>query len=920
MSFKADKKVYIAILFYIIWVVVYLTYDFQREKKETYQRLDNQLEISALSLPQILPPSFHRQDMQASDITPAADRNNILQLTDYTKTSEAFFLYSMILRDNKVIFTSSSATDEKLQSGEGLVRYFDHYAEAPAILHQAFADKQKRFLELTNRWGTFRSIFIPIQTTDGSIFIAAADIKISHIEAILASYLPRKIAVAGIFLLFLIPFVLAFSYAQRRWASQLENRVVERTEKLHESEQKLNSILEYSPVGIFHYDTNGVLVTINKRFTEIAGADQSTLIGFNMLEKLVDKKLLRAVHDSLNGQVGHFEGPYVSVSGERSIYLIAEFVPMLDNRGELTGGVAVFDDATERENATNNLKKLSLAVEQSPNLIVITDVNGVIEYINPRFTDITGYSAVEVIGQTPSIISSSETPPEVYEDLWKTLLAGQEWRGVFHNRKKSGELYWAKEIISPITNSQGEITHFIAQQEDITEVRRISDEISYQSSHDALTGLLNRREFEKRLARVVRDAQQQHSHHALCFIDIDQFKVVNDTCGHLAGDELLRQVSNILRDELRSRDTLARPGGDEFLLLMEHCSLAQAEKTVQQMLESLKSFRFQWQDRSFSVELSIGLTTIDAQTKDATSAIKEVDTACYTAKDAGRNRIHIYREDDELQVAHKGYIQWANEIREALDSNRFRLYAQPIRALQKQQKPGFEILIRLLTPSNNLIAPGAFLPAAERYNLATQIDRWVINNTLKWMIRHQEQLEHIDSLSINLSGQSLGDEGLLGYIIRTLESASIPIKLIKFEITETAAIANMRDAQIFIKSLRNLGCQFALDDFGSGLSSFAYLKNLPVDFLKIDGMFVKDILNDPIDEAMVRSINEIGHIMQMKTIAEFVESEEIRQRLTLLGVDYGQGYGISKPVPIDEILNQEQFASADQPAPDNWQI
>lgn len=902
MVFKADNKVYASILFYILWVLLYLAYDYQREQKEIYQWLDNQLEIAALSLPQLLPPDMHRQDMQPGDISTEQDRLTIQRLSDYTRKAEVTYLYSVILRDGKILFTSSSATDAELHNGTGLTHYFDPYNEAPKVFYQAFEDKQPRFINLTDRWGNFRSLIMPLQATDGSTFLAAADIDNQRISELLASYLRRKIAIASVFLLFLAPLLLAFTHAQRRWALELEQRVKQRTHALFANEQKLGSILEHSPVGIFHYDNGGVLVTINKRFEEIIGADASTLIGFNMLERLTDPALLAALQQSLQGQVGHFEGPYTSITGQRSMYLIAEFVPMLDKQGQVIGGVAVFDDATERENATQTLKKLSRAVEQSPNVVIITDVDGRIEYVNPRFTAITGYTAAEAIGQKPNLISSTETPREVYEELWKTLLEGQEWRGVFHNRKKNGELYWAEEVISPIINKQGAITHFIALQQDTTEVRRIADEISYQSSHDALTGLLNRRAFESRLTRVINDAQQQHSHHALCFIDIDRFKVVNDSCGHLAGDELLRQVGNIIRENLRSRDTLARPGGDEFLLLMEHCSLAQAEKTVQQIMAALQQFRFHWEERNFSVALSVGLTTIDAHTQDATEAMKEVDTACYTAKDAGRNRIHIYREDDELQVAHTGYIQWASEIREALDQDRFQLYAQPIHALQQPQKPAYEILLRLLTPSGNLVAPGAFLPAAERYNLATQIDRWVIDATLKWLIAHQHQLAHIDSISINLSGQSLGDEGLLGYIIHTLEKGALPSHMIKFEITETAAIANMRDAQIFMKSLRNLGCQFALDDFGSGLSSFAYLKNLPVDYLKIDGMFIKDILTDPIDAAMVRSINEIGHIMQMQTIAEFVESDAIREHLTALGVDFGQGYGIGKPVPIAEIL------------------
>jgi len=920
MTFKANNKVYIAILIYFAWVIVYLAYDYRLEKQQIYQRIDTQLEVAARAIPLILPPDFHSFDMHSEDIEQQQDLKNILRLSEFTKNIKVIYIYSLIQRDDVIIFTSSSATSEELTSNTNISHYFDKYNDADPLISEVFETRQKRYLEMTNQLGTFRTIFLPLQAKDGSWYTAAADIEISHIDSLLADTIIRETGFATIFMLFLIPLIFSFSAAQRSWARHLEQKVRERTKELRNSERQLSSIIKHSPAGIFHYDASSTITNANKRFEDIIGADESVLIGFNMLENLIDPKIILAVQSSLKGNIGYFEGAYTSVSGQNSMHLRAEFVPIKNNAGAVIGGVGVLEDDTEKENAINTLKKLSQAVEQSPNVVVITDINGIIEYVNPRFTDITGYSFDEVIGKSPKVLNSGESSIEVYEELWKTLLSGQNWRGAFHNRKKSGELYWAKEIISPITNNQGEITHFIAQQEDVTEVRRISDEMNYQTSHDTLTGLLNRREFEKQLIRTIKEAHSQHSHHVLCFIDIDQFKMVNDTCGYLAGDELLRQVSNLIRDKLSSKDTLARPGGDEFLLLMKQRSLGQAEQMMDQIMLSLKKFRFHWEDYNFPVEVSIGLTSINDLTKSASDAMKQVDSACYSAKTAGRNRIHIYREDDELQVAHKGYIQWANEIRNALDNNLFVLYAQQIQALQHNARPSYEILIRLQPSTGELVPPGAFLPAAERYNLASQIDRWVIKNALQWLAENDKQIHQIDSIAINLSGQTLGDESLLGYIIRTLESSRIPPQKIKFEITETAAIANLRDAQIFIKALRGMGCQFSLDDFGSGLSSFGYLKNLPVDYLKIDGMFVKDILIDPIDEAMVRSINEIGHIMGMRTIAEFVETEEIRQRLIELGIDYAQGYSIHKPEPVNNILQQQDQTKGPATALSDWQI
>lgn len=901
MTFRITKRVYFAAFFYLIWVAIYLAYDYNHEKQLINRQIDSTLMTSAQALPQMLPTGFHHQAMTPDSLSPQQDLANAQRLTQFTGQSDVIFMYSLILRDNQALFTSTSATEEELKIGN-FPRYLSHYDDVDPRVLNLTPTSNPLFIEIRDQWGEFRSVFIPYTSADGTFYITAADIEISHIRALLGKRVIEELVLAGLFALFLLPLLLTFTSAQRSWARELERSVQYRTRELNASQQRLSLIFQHSPVGIFHYDKHAVITTLNTGFANIVGIEAEKLIGFNMLRHLENPDLIAALNESLQGRIGRFEGPYSSVTASHETVLRGEFVPILDKDGKVEGGVAVFDDITEQIETTNTLKKLSTAVEQSPNVVVITNRDGDIEYVNPHFTEVTGYLYEEVIGRNPSLLNSGETPNRIYEEMWSTLYSGQIWRGTLHNRKKNGELYWAEEIISPLTDEAGEITHFVALQEDITEVRRIADEINFQSTHDSLTGLLNRRQFDLELQHVIDSTRDKGTQHALCFFDIDQFKIINDTCGHLAGDELLRQVSHLIRDRLRSRDLLARPGSDEFLLLIRNCSLAQSERVVSMIMEELKSFRFHWQDRSFAVEISTGITAINEHTESAADAMKEVDTACYTAKDAGRNRIHVFRADDALQLAHKGYIQWATEIRSALDENRFKLFAQPIIPLQTDLKTSYEVLIRLQDSDGNIIPPGAFLPAAERYNLASHIDRWVISQTLEWVTRHLDQLPHIHSLSINLSGQSLGDEALLGFIIRSIEQGLVPPRMLKFEITETAAIANLKDAQLFIKSLQNLGCQFALDDFGSGLSSFGYLKNLPVDLLKIDGMFVKDILTDPIDEAMVRSINEIGHIMNMCTIAEFVENDEIRAQLCDMGVDFAQGYGIGKPQPIDTIL------------------
>jgi len=601
-------------------------------------------------------------------------------------------------------------------------------------------------------------------------------------------------------------------------------------------------------------------------------------------------------------------------------------MPLNNSKGKTIGLLAILDDKPmeiepdtmnlihslaarggieiERKLTQSQLSKLSLAVEYSPNAVMITNLDGMIEYINPKLSEITGYSEQEALGEKTSLFKSGKSDPAIYKELWTDINSGKEWRGELLNAKKNGELYWARESISPIFDEQGKITHFVAMQEDITESKRINAEITHQASHDVLTGLINRAEFERRLERVVQTAHEDNSTHALCFLDLDQFKVVNDSSGHVAGDELLRQLGAMLHSHVRQRDTLARIGGDEFAILMEHCGLEQAARTAEEVRLLIEGFQFNWEDRSYRIGVSIGVSLISQTSLNSTEILKQADLACYAAKDKGRNCVHIYHSTDEELAQKEGDINWASRISDALNANNFTLYVQPIKPLlPSDSSMNYEVLLRLKELNGDIIPPGAFLPAVERYNLAKKVDKWVIDNTFSWLVKHEHELENVDHFSINLSGQSLGDEALLGHIITRLNERTLPASKIVFEITETAAINNLREATNFISILKSHGCKFSLDDFGSGLSSFAYLKNLRVDYLKIDGMFVKDILDDPIDAAMVRSINDIGHVMGIKTIAEFVENQEIRQQLEEIGVNFAQGYGISKPFPIDELLS-----------------
>jgi diguanylate cyclase (GGDEF)-like protein/PAS domain S-box-containing protein len=473
----------------------------------------------------------------------------------------------------------------------------------------------------------------------------------------------------------------------------------------------------------------------------------------------------------------------------------------------------------------------------------------------------------------------------------------QEMRNICQN----GRIIWVRATARLVENEQHESSLLIVY-EDVTEARLLNEQIAYQADHDSLTGLANRNKFDRYLKRAITLAHQDNTEHALCYMDLDQFKVVNDTCGHLAGDELLRQLGELLRNHIRQYDFISRLGGDEFGLLMYNCTSAQAYQACEKLRDLIKDFTFAWENRSFTIGVSIGVASINIASGNAVELLKEADAACYAAKEKGRNRVHVFSPDDEELAMRQGEMQWVEKIHLGLEQKRFSVFGQVIVPFHDSDEGlHFEALLRYRDDRGNIIPPGAFLPAAERYNLAAELDRFLIANLLEWLSKHPDFVDTLALCSVNLSGLTLSDESMLGFISGQFQRWAVPTHKICFEITETAAIANLSHATHFINELKEQGCLFSLDDFGSGLSSFAYLKHLPVDYLKIDGLFVKDILVDKVDLAMVKSINEVGHIMCKKTIAEFVENEAIFNLLKELGIDYAQGYGIGKPVPLDEL-------------------
>lgn len=541
--------------------------------------------------------------------------------------------------------------------------------------------------------------------------------------------------------------------------------------------------------------------------------------------------------------------------------------------------------------------------------VITTDANGFIQSLNPVAEKLTRWSLSQAKGlpldevfQIVNEISGEpvENPVEkaldenrIVKAANNTLLIGRD-----------GSEFAIDHSAAPIHASDRQVIGSILVFRDITQANLMAQQLAWQASHDPLTELFNRREFEQRLAAAVLGAQTSNLQHVLCYLDLDQFKIINDTCGHVAGDALLRHISTLLPTQLRKTDTLARLGGDEFGILLYSCPTEQALQIADLLRQQIYDYRFIWQDKTFSIGVSIGLIEINHTTPGVDSVLSAADAACYVAKNKGRNRVHVYQLDDTELAKQQGEMQWVSRIPRAIEENRFCLYSQPIVAIANPHDGSplsnhCEVLLRLQDESGQIVSPMAFIPAAERYHLMHKIDRWVIK-TLFALIQEQLPivLEQQRVFAVNLSGASLNDEHFITFVQEQFAITQIPPELICFEITETLAITNLGKAAAIMRLLKNTGCSFALDDFGSGMSSFAYLKNLPIDYVKIDGVFVREIVHDQTAEQIVAAIAKIASVMGIKTIAEFVEDQPILEKLELLQVDYAQGYGIALPSPL----------------------
>ena len=671
-------------------------------------------------------------------------------------------------------------------------------------------------------------------------------------------------------------------------------------DEIKHSELEHQRILENLQDTYYRVDATGLFKHVSSSSMQLLGYKPDEIVGQIYMADLYadpeERDLFLTKLNESGGQIAqyntrlvHKDGTYVDVETNAQI--------ICDDVGTVIGVEGITRDITAQRYASERLFKekelAQVTLKSIADAVITTDEFGYVTFMNPVAETLTDCSNESDIGRSISElfhlveeatrfvqgnpVTVSLRKNEVLRLLGDCLLVN-----------RSGNEFFVEMTVSPLVSSSGDVFGTVVVFRDVSETREVDRKIKWQARHDPLTGLFNRNELQKRLADCIHSSSESDSS-VFLYMDLDRFKIVNDTCGHVAGDSLLRQI--------RSNDVLARVGGDEFGLLLSSCPIEQAVHIAENIRESIRDFRFSWNDKIFETGVSIGVVTIDDRVHSVTDVLSMADLACYTSKNKGRNRIHIYKMDDQQQAQHQQEVHWVGEINRAFDEDRFQLYYQPIHPLSTghNERVYNELALRMISETGEVILPSSFLSSAERYNLMSRIDHWVFSKTLEFIVSFSTGR---GIFAVNISAASMGDEEFHGFITREMKRLAIDPRQICFEVSESAAITHLAQANYFINYVKGLGCSFGIDGFGSGLSSMIHLKNLPVDYLKIDGNIIKDVLTDQIDCLMVEAINNMAHKMGLKTVAEHVESREIYEKVKSLGIDYGQGYFFDQPKPL----------------------
>ena len=690
----------------------------------------------------------------------------------------------------------------------------------------------------------------------------------------------------------------------------IERRAAENA--LRRSESKFRGLFENVMEGVYQTSRDGRILVANPAFVNLLGyasAEELYQVPARMLYWYPSDRDTFVRRVESEGELRNEE--YVMRRKDGSMLVVIDNCRVVRNKlGRVSGYEGTLSDITERKKAETAVfqakERAQVTLQSIGDAVITTDSEGRIDYMNPIAESLTGWESREAqgqkIGEVLTVINdvtreAAESP--VVRCLREGQVLGLSEHTVLVSRR--GQEIAIQDSAAPIRDRAGNLIGAVMVFHDVSKERRLHRALHYQASHDALTGLINRREFENRLNAAVEDAKQDtEARHALLYLDLDQFKLVNDTCGHPAGDQLLKQITGMLQSRIRGGDTLARLGGDEFGILLQDCVLDQALRAADTLRQAIRDYRFVWQDGVLAVGVSIGIVEITKETATVANLMSAADVACYTAKDAGRNRVELYQAD-KVPERHRE-MHWVSKLTRACDESSFELFYQPIVPIGTTtgEREHFELTLRLRDDTGAWVTPAEFIPAAERYNVMPSIDRWVVRQALDSVVYRAASGMKPFTVAVNLSGTSLNDERFLEYLIAELGNSDLAEGSMCFEITETAAIANLGNVVHFMRELKTRGCRFALDDFGSGLSSFMYLKTLPVDYLKIDGQFVENVARDPIDRSMVEAISQVGRTMGILTIAERVESEEVLLELGRLGIAFAQGFHIAVPKPVKD--------------------
>jgi diguanylate cyclase (GGDEF)-like protein/PAS domain S-box-containing protein len=682
-------------------------------------------------------------------------------------------------------------------------------------------------------------------------------------------------------------------------------------EALRSSEAKFRGLFESIAEGVYQSGRDGRLLSVNPAFVSILGyGSAEELYALPSAAALYWDPADRAEFTrriEAEGEIRAAEFLMRRRDGQQ-VVILENARTIRDAAERIIGYEGTIADITERKRAEQAVfaekERAQVTLESIGDAVISTDAEGRIEYINPVAESLTAWSLAEARGQPIGAVLklvNELTREPIENSLIGVLGRGTGGAATDHAVlvTRTGNEVAIQESAAPICDRAGRVIGAVIVFHDVTKERRLKRALAYQASHDALTGLINRREFDNRLHGALTSAQRGEGAYALLYIDLDQFKVVNDTCGHQAGDRLLRDVTGLLQTRVRASDTIARLGGDEFGVLLEGCTREQATRIAEGIRQAIRDFRFVWGASTLSVGASIGIVQISAETENVTSVMSAADIACYAAKDAGRNRIHVY-EADGISNRHRE-MQWVSRVTRAAEDNRLELFFQPIVPLTGGRPLAFhELTVRLREDGGELVPPSEFIPAAERYNVMPVIDRWVVTRALELLHERQLRGEPLPLLAVNLSGTSLNEQSFVDFVLQSVAEPAIAGALC-FEITETAAVTSLSNARYLMSELKGRGCKFSLDDFGTGVSSFVYLKTLPVDFLKIDGQFISHITQDQVSRSMVEAIGKVGRALGIATVAECVESATVLEELKRIGVDFAQGFHLARPLPLAQL-------------------